>query len=102
MCSVLVNFLINFFGGIIEFMLITQNLMPTDVFKGLLDVNSEIFMAWIPQINWFVPLDYAVTLLGAFVDAYAGYIIYVYARRILKSIVSGGGFLKILTVFLSE
>ena len=76
--------------------------MPTDVFKGLLDVNSEIFMAWIPQINWFVPLDYSVTLFGAFVDAYAGYIIYVYARRILKSIVSGGGFLKILTDFLSE
>lgn len=47
-------------------------------------------------------LGYAVTLFGAFVDAYAGYIIYVYARRILKSIVSGGGFLKILTVFLSE
>ena len=55
--SLLINFLINVFGGIIEFMLITQTLMPTDVFSGLLDVNSEIFTAWLPQINWFVPLD---------------------------------------------
>ena len=74
--SLLINFLINVFGGIIEFMLITQTLMPTDVFSGLLDVNSEIFTAWLPQINWFVPLDYAVTLFGAFIDAYASYIIY--------------------------
>ena len=43
--------------------------MPTDVFGGLLNVNTEIFTAWLPQINWFVPLNYAVTLFGAFVDA---------------------------------
>lgn len=76
--------------------------MPTDVFGGLLNVNTEIFTAWLPQINWFVPLDYAVTLFGAFVDAYAGYIIYLYVLRIIRSVLSGGGFLKILTAFLSN
>ena len=83
--SLLINFLINVFGGIIEFILITQTLMPTDVFSGLLDVNSEIFTAWLPQINWFVPLDYAVTLFGAFVDAYASYIIYLYVCLLYTS-----------------
>lgn len=98
--SLLINFLINVFGGIIEFILITQTLIPTDVFSGLLDVNSEIFTAWLPQINWFVPLDYAVTLFGAFVDAYASYIIYLYVKRILTSIFSGGSFTNILAAFL--
>lgn len=102
LCSVIVNFVVNLFGAVIEFILITQALMPTDVFKGLLDVNTEIFMAWIPQVNWFVPLDYAVTLFGAFIDAYAGYIIYIYVRKIIKCVLSGGGFLKMLTIFLSE
>ena len=102
LCSVIINFVVNLFGAVIEFILITQALMPTDVFKGLLDVNTEIFMAWIPQVNWFVPLDYVVTLFCAFIDAYAGYIIYIYVRKIIKSVLSGGGFLKILTMFLSE
>lgn len=98
--SLLINFLINVFGGIIEFMLIIQTLMPTDPFNGLLDVNSEIFTAWLPQINWFVPLDYAVTLFGAFVDVYASYIIFLYVKRILTSIFTGGSFTKILAAFL--
>lgn len=98
--SLLINFVVNFFGSIIEFMLITQSLMPTDVFKGLLDINTEIFTAWLPQINWFVPLDYAVALFGAFIDAYASYIIYIYIKRIISSVIGGGGFTKIIAALL--
>lgn len=98
--SILINFVVNIFSAVIEFILISNALMPTDVFSGLLDVNSEIFSAWLPQINWFVPLDYAVLLFGTFIDCYASYIIYLYVRRILSSVLSGGSFTKILAAFL--
>lgn len=98
--SILINFLLNVFGGIIEFILIIQTMMPTDVFNGVLDVSSEIFTAWLPWINWFVPLDYAVVLFGVFVDAYASYIIFIYVKKILSSVLSGGSLTKILAAFL--
>ena len=39
-----------------------------------------------PYVNWFVPIDYAVLLVGTFVDVYAIYIMYKYFRKILASL----------------
>ena len=73
-------------GLMISFIANTFNLLPTDPLKGLLDVNTELFVAYLPYINWFVPLDYAVLLFGSFVQAYGLYITYKYFKKIISSI----------------
>ncbi len=100
LCSILINFLANVFSVVIEFILITQAMMPTDVFKGVLDIDTELFTQWLPYVNWFVPLDYAVLLFGTFLDAYASLIIFLYFKRIIRSIFSGGSITKIIAEFL--
>ena len=73
-------------GLMISFIANTFYLLPTDPLKGLLDVNTELFVAYLPYINWFVPLDYAVLLFGSFVQAYGLYITYKYFKKIISSI----------------
>ena len=73
-------------GLMISFIANTFYFVPTDPLKGLLDVNTELFVAYLPYINWFVPLDYAVLLFGSFVQAYGLYITYKYFKKILSSI----------------
>ena len=62
--GLMISFIANTFYFVIEIILITENLLPTDPLKGLLDVNTELFVTYLPYINWFVPLDYAVFAIG--------------------------------------
>lgn len=84
--GLMISFISNTFYFIIEIILITENLLPTDPLTGLLNVDTELFVAWLPYINWFVPLDYAVLLFGSFVQAYGLWITYKYFKKILSSI----------------
>ena len=85
--GLMISFIANTFYFVIEIILITENLLPTDPLKGLLDVNTELFVTYLPYINWFVPLDYAVLLFGSFVQAYGLYITYKYFKKIISYIV---------------
>lgn len=82
----LISFLTNLTLTIIQIGLAVQAFLPTDVFYGIFDVVNEPLYSFMPYVNWFVPIDYAVLLVGAFVDAYANYIMYKYFRKILSSL----------------
>lgn len=84
--GLLISFISKSLFFVIDVIQININLLPTDPLKGLLDINSELFTAYLPYINWFVPLDYAVLLFGAFVNAYGTYISYKYVKKIVSSI----------------
>lgn len=98
LCSLVIKFISGSLSVLIDFFLISEALLPTDVFNGILDFNSEIFTAYLPYINWFIPLDYAVLLFGTFLDAYATYIIWKYFKKIISSLFGNSGSLtKILS-----
>lgn len=100
LCALLIKFVGGMFTVLIDFFLISEALLPTDVFEGILDFNSEIFTAYLPYINWFIPLDYAVLLFGTFLDAYATYIIWKYFKKIIASVFGNSGSItKILSSF---
>ncbi len=82
----LISFLTNLTLTIIQIGLAVQAFLPTDVFYGIFDVVNEPFYKYMPYVNWFVPIDYAVLLVGTFVDVYATYIMYKYFRKILASL----------------
>lgn len=85
-CYVVGNFIKAVFTVIIDFILLSLSYMPTDPFDGILDLSNEVFVSYLPYINWVVPLDFAVTLFGAFIDAYALYIIWKYVKRVLSAV----------------
>lgn len=95
--SLLADFVDNLLYSVIEFILMFQMLLPTDPFNGILDYSNELFMQWLPYINWFVPLDYAVLLFGSFLTAYSSYIIFLYLKKVTSSLFSGGSGLKLLS-----
>ena len=100
-CTILINFISGAFTFVIDFILISESFMPTDVFNGLLDIDKEIFTAWLPYINWFIPLDYAVTLFGVFIDAYGTYIVWKYLKKIISSLLGNSGRVtKIIAAFM--
>ena len=102
LCVALVDFITNIAFFIIEVCLAVQCYMPTDVLRGLLDVSKEPFLQYMPYVNYFVPLDYAVLLFGAFIDTYAFYICFKYFKKILSSILGNGKSpLGVLTSLLS-
>lgn len=82
----LISFLTNLTLTIIQIGLAVQAFLPTDVFYGIFDVVNEPLYSFMPYVNWFVPIDYAVLLVGTFVDVYATYIMYKYFRKILASL----------------
>ena len=84
--TALINFLTNLTLTIIQIGLAVQAFLPTDVFYGIFDVVNEPLYEYMPYVNWFVPIDYAVLLVGTFVDAYATYIMYTYFRKFLSSV----------------
>lgn len=88
--GILIDFLSNAFFFITDFIVASLTLMPTDPFTGILDLTTESFVTYLPWVNWFVPLDFAVTLFGTYLDVYALYIIYTYTRQVIKSILNGG------------
>lgn len=90
LCVALVDFITNVAFFIIEVCLAVQAYMPTDVLRGVLDVAKEPFMTYMPYINYFIPLDFAVLLFGAFIDVYAFYICFKYFKKILSSILGNG------------
>lgn len=53
--GLMISFIANTFYFVIEIILITENLLPTDPLKGLLDVNTELFVTYLPYINCFIP-----------------------------------------------
>lgn len=84
--AALMSFLTNLTLTIIQIGLAVQSFLPTDVFYGVFDVVNEPLYQFMPYVNWFVPIDYAVLLVGTFVDVYATYIMYMYFRKILSSV----------------
>lgn len=86
----LVEFLQNALFFVTDFIVMSLTLMPTDPFSGVLDVSAEAFVQYLPWINWFVPLDYAVILFGTYLDVYALYIIYGYTKQIIQAVIDGG------------
>ncbi|HBD65651.1 MAG TPA: hypothetical protein DC028_01305 [Eubacterium sp.] len=84
--AALISFLTNITLTVIQIGLAVQAFLPTDVFYGLFDVVNEPLYQYLPYVNWFVPLDYAVLLIGTWVDVYATYIMYTYFRKILSSL----------------
>ena len=54
LAGLMISFIANTFYFVIEIILITENLLPTDPLKGLLDVNTELFVAYLPYINCFM------------------------------------------------
>ena len=77
-CSALTDLIANLLTFFVDVILIAYNLLPTDPVSGLLNVSKEPFVNYLPYINWFIPLDYAVTLTGAVLDAYGLYICWKY------------------------
>ena len=56
----------------------------------------------IEDIKWFIPLDYAVSLASAFLDAYAMYIVWKYFRKVLSALLgSGGNIAKLISLIVS-
>lgn len=99
--GMLISFLYEVFFFVMDFYMAVLTLMPTDPFNGVLDVSSEPFTEYLPWINWFVPLDYAVTLMGVFLDVYALYIIYKYTSQIIKNVLDGNGLGSIVAGIIS-
>lgn len=87
-CSALADLMANLLSFFVDVILISYNLLPTDPISGLLDIGKEPFVAFLPYINWFIPLDYAVTLVGAILDAYGLYVCWKYLKKILYSVLA--------------
>lgn len=99
-CSVLANIIFSVFAFIIQVILIVQNLLPTDPFCGVLDVAKEPIFSYMPYVNWFVPVSFCVTLVSAFVSAYAAYVIFKYFKKIVSSVLGNKSILKIIAEIL--
>lgn len=84
--AAIVNFLTNIALTVIQIGLAVQVYMPTDVFYGLFDVVNEPLYEYMPYVNWFIPLDFAVLLIGTYVDVYATYIVYKYFKKVIASV----------------
>lgn len=97
LCSVLVNIIFSVFSFIIQVVLIVQNFLPTDPFCGLLDIAKEPFFAYMPYVNYFVPVGFCVALVSAFVSAYATYVIFKYFKKIISSVLGSKSILVILS-----
>lgn len=65
-CSLIGNVITGVGGLIIDLILMYKSFMPTDTVGGLLDIAKEPFVQYLPYVNWFIPLDYAVSLASAF------------------------------------
>lgn len=87
-CSALTDLIANLLTFFVDVILIAYNLLPTDPVSGLLNVSKEPFVNYLPYINWFIPLDYVVTLTGAVLDAYGLYICWKYFKKILYAILA--------------
>ncbi len=97
LCSILANIIFSVFSFIIQVVLIVQNFLPTDPFGGLLDIAKEPFFAYMPYVNYFVPVGFCVTLVSAFVSAYATYVIFKYFKKIISSVLGSKSILVILS-----
>lgn len=97
LCSILVNIIFSVFSFIIQVVLIVQNFLPTDPFGGLLDIAKEPFFAYMPYVNYFVPVGFCVALVSAFVSAYATYVIFKYFKKIISSVLGSKSILVILS-----
>lgn len=97
LCSILVNIIYSVFSFIIQVVLIVQNFLPTDPFGGLLDIAKEPFFAYMPYVNYFVPVGFCVALVSAFVSAYATYVIFKYFKKIISSVLGSKSILVILS-----
>lgn len=86
-CSILSNIIFSIFSFIIDIILITQSYLPTDVFRGILDIAKEPFTQFLPYVNWFIPLDYAVTLMSVVLDAYALFVVWKYFKKIISAVI---------------
>ena len=61
-----------------------------------------IDLIYLPYVNWFIPLDYAVSLASAFLDAYAMYIVWKYFKKVISSLLgSGGNIAKLIGLLLA-
>lgn len=99
-CSVLANIIFSVFAFIIQVILIVHNLLPTDPFCGVLDVAKEPIFSYMPYVNWLVPVSFCVTLVSAFVSAYAAYVIFKYFKKIVSSVLGNKSILKIIAEIL--
>lgn len=97
LCSILANIIFSVFSFIIQVVLIVQNFLPTDPFGGLLDIAKEPFFAYMPYVNYFVPVGFCVALVSAFVSAYATYVIFKYFKKIISSVLGSKSILVILS-----
>ena len=84
--TVTTSIIFSVFSFIIQVVLIVQNFLPTDPFGGLLDIAKEPFFAYMPYVNYFVPVGFCVALVSAFVSAYATYVIFKYFKKIISSV----------------
>lgn len=50
-----------------------------------------------PYVNYFVPVGFCVTLVSAFVSAYATYVIFKYFKKIISSVLGSKSILVILS-----
>lgn len=55
LAGLMISFIANTFYFVTEIILITENLLPTDPLHGLLDLDAELFTAYLPYINCFIP-----------------------------------------------
>lgn len=97
LCSLLANIIFTVFSFIIQVVLIVQNYLPTDPFGGLLDIAREPFFAYMPYVNYFVPVGFCVALVSAFVSAYGSYVIFKYFKKIISSVLGSKSILVILS-----
>ena len=97
LCSILAIIIFSVFSFIIQVVLIVQNFLPTDPFGGLLDITKEPFFAYMPYVNYFVPVGFCVALVSAFVSAYASYVIFKYFKKIISSVLGSKSILVILS-----
>lgn len=101
-CSLIGNVITGVGGLIIDLILMYKSFMPTDTVGGLLDIAKEPFVDYLPYVNWFIPLDYAVSLASAFLDAYAMYIVWKYFKKIISALLgSGGNIAKLISLIVS-
>lgn len=89
--SLLENFILNIGSFGIDLILAFISFMPTDPFTGLLDVASEPFYQFMPYVNWFIPINYFVILIGSVLDAYALMIVFKYLKKIISSLLKSSG-----------
>ena len=99
-CSVLADVIFSVFAFLIQVILIVQNFLPTDPFSGVLDIAKEPIFAYMPYVNWFVPVNFCVTLVSAFVSAYATYVVFKYFKKIISSVLGNKSILAIMSEIL--